>query len=55
MTKEGFDRYLWDRSGEPDEQLRTLEALLERYRYERTAPEPPDGNPSDAPTEDAPT
>jgi hypothetical protein len=38
MSKERFDAYLWDRSGEPDEQLRTLEMLLERYRYDGIGP-----------------
>ncbi len=35
MTEEPPDRYLWDLSGEPDEQLRGLESLLVRYRFER--------------------
>lgn len=29
------DEYLWTRSGEPDEELRTLESLLERYRFDQ--------------------
>lgn len=40
MNEERFDPYLWDRSGEPDELLRMLEALLERYRYDATVPAP---------------
>jgi len=53
MSKERFDAYLWDRSGEPDEQLRTLETLLARYRYDgpATADDPND----EADEEEAPT
>ena len=36
MTEEPLDQYLWDGSGEPDEQLARLEQLLARYRH--TAP-----------------
>ena len=38
MNDEHFDQYLWDRSGEPDEELRALETLLERYRFEHAWP-----------------
>jgi hypothetical protein len=48
MSKERFDAYLWDRSGEPDEQLRTLEMLLERYRYDGI-----DSGTADDPNEEA--
>jgi len=30
--------YLWDRSGQPDPEIRTLEALLARFRHDRPAP-----------------
>jgi FecR protein len=30
--------YLWDRSGEPDPEIRTLEAVLGRFRHDRPAP-----------------
>jgi hypothetical protein len=30
--------YLWDGSGEPDPEIRTLEALLGRFRHDRPAP-----------------
>ncbi len=38
MSDEAFDEYLWDRSGEPDEELRSLESLLARYRFNRPLP-----------------
>ncbi len=38
MSDEKPDEYLWDRSGEPDDQVRRLEELLERYRFERQTP-----------------
>lgn len=34
MIDEPLDEYLWDRSGEPDDDLRTLEVLLSRYRFD---------------------
>jgi hypothetical protein len=39
LTKGGD--YLWDRSGEPDPEIRTLEAVLGRFRYDRPAPQFP--------------
>jgi hypothetical protein len=32
------DKYLWDRSGEPDPDIQTLEQTLGRLRYDRPAP-----------------
>lgn len=34
------DDYLWDRSGEPDPEVRRLESLLGRYRHDATNPIP---------------
>ena len=48
MNEKRFDPYLWDRSGDPDEQLRMLEALLERYRYAATDLPPGDDPSSEA-------
>ena len=53
MTERRFDPYLWDRSGEPDEQFRMLEALLERYRYDTTTPAP-GWDPNDEAEEETP-
>ena len=53
MSEKRFDPYLWDRSGEPDEQLRMLEALLERYRYDATGPAP-GSDPNNEAEEEAP-
>ena len=55
MSKERFDAYLWDRTGEPDEQLRTLERLLERYRYDGMGPAAPDDPNDEADEDEAPT
>ena len=33
MTEHLIDEYVWDGSGEPDELVRALEALLARYRF----------------------
>lgn len=33
MTDHLFDQYVWDRTGEPDTDVRDLEQLLERYRF----------------------
>ena len=54
MRKEFFDPYLWDRSGDPDEQLRRLEKLLERYRHEGSCPATADDPPDDVTDEEAP-
>jgi hypothetical protein len=35
MTTERLDGYLWDRSGEPDDQLRELETMLSQFRHAR--------------------
>jgi hypothetical protein len=35
MTEKTSDEYVWDRSGEPDEDVRRLESLLARYRFVR--------------------
>ena len=32
------DDYLWDGSGEPDPEIRQLEAILGRFRHHRPAP-----------------
>lgn len=49
MTMDELDEYLWDRTGEGDEQLRRLETLLARFRYERPVPEwPKDGEDENA-------
>ena len=40
MTEDPHDPYLWDGSGEPDEELRELERLLARFRYEPVLPGP---------------
>lgn len=47
MNEQRVEAYLWDRSGEPDEELRRLEALLERYRYDVTGPGPSEEPPVD--------
>ena len=38
MSEDALDDYLWDRSGPADEELRRLEALLARYRFNRPPP-----------------
>ena len=38
MSDEPLDEYLWERIGDGDEQLRTLEELLARYRIDRNIP-----------------
>ena len=38
MADKSFHDYLWDRSGEPDELVRSLESLLARYRFENPPP-----------------
>ncbi len=40
MSDQSADNYLWDGSGEADEELQYLESLLARYRYEH----PPDAD-----------
>ena len=37
MSDDVWEPYLWDRSGEPDEELRRLESLLARYRFDDRA------------------
>ena len=34
MIDDQIDDYLWDQSGSPDERVRALELLLERYRFD---------------------
>jgi len=41
MDKDTKDDYLWDRSGEPDPEVRKLETMLEKLRHSRPAPEFP--------------
>jgi hypothetical protein len=36
MSDERIDDYLWERTGEGDQQLRDLEELLARYRITRS-------------------
>lgn len=37
MSDDVWEPYLWDRSGEPDDELRRLESLLARYRFDQRA------------------
>src|SRR5262249_52264663 len=41
MDKDTKDDYLWDRSGEPDPEVRKLETMLGKLRHSRPAPEFP--------------
>ena len=53
MTQGPFNEYLWDRSGEPDEQVRRLESLLARFRLDSRLPpivESPEGESNDEET-----
>jgi hypothetical protein len=36
--RESKNAYLWDRSGDPDPEIERLEALVERFRFNRRAP-----------------
>ncbi len=42
MSEDEMNDYLWDRSGDEDTELRTLERLLERYRHRQPPPLGPD-------------
>lgn len=47
-TDDLIDEYVWNRAGEPDVEVRRLEALLARYRHRTPFVLPPDANDDEA-------
>lgn len=54
MTDEPIDDYLWNRFGEADDQLRRLESLLVRHRFNRPLAPRPDEATAEADDEPEP-